>query len=84
MAVAQFFVGDVRLKPLLQMLLELADFVHPMFERGFGFSAFCGNSSTYIGLLRPSSSNIFFLPSQVVSATTRSAQFKKGFLPVTW
>ena len=76
---AQLVVGDVDAEARLQVLLELAHFVHPM-----------SSASGSLGLLRqfehihrlgaPSSSNIFFLPSQVVSATTRSAQFRNGIL----
>ena len=46
-----------------------------------GSSAFCGSSSTYIGRDSAISSYIFFLPSQVVSPTTRSAISRNGLLP---
>ena len=42
----------------------------------------CGNSSRWNGFLSRISSNIFFLPSQVVSATTASATAKKGQVSV--
>ncbi len=53
-------------------------------SRASGSSAFCGSSSTYIGRDWPISSYIFFLPSQVVSPTTRSAISRKGLLRRTW
>ena len=46
-------------------------------------SGFCGSSSTCMGRDSAMSSYIFFLPSQVVSATTRSAISRNGFSFVT-
>ena len=44
-----------------------------------GSSGFCGSSRMYMGRVRPISSYIFFFPSQVVSATIRSAISMNGF-----
>lgn len=47
-------------------------------------SGFWVSSSMYVGRDRARSSYIFFFPSQVVSATTRSAISRKGFVFSRW
>ena len=73
-----------RAEAVFQKAAELLQLARTNARRASGSSAFCGSSSTYIGRDRPISSYIFFLPSQVVSATTRSAISRNGLLRWTW
>ena len=54
------------------------------YSRPSSLSCLCGSSKTYIGRDSAISSYIFFLPSQVVSATIRSAISRNGFAFSTW